>query len=302
MSEFKKYAEVERLDKEDCDGILMGVCHIFPKIDGTNASIWFADGKIRYGSRNRELEEGGKDNFDFATKYRQLEGKGLSAFFDNYPLLYLFGEYLVPHTLRTYREEAWNKFYVFDVYDTVSASYLPFENYVQILDKYEISYVPLIMTINNPTEEQLKNLVQSNSYLIKDGKGVGEGIVIKHYGWENKFGHHVFGKMVRNEFKEQNQHAFYKKGQLNEGAKQTELEIAAKYVTEGRVEKIISKMKSSLPWTDKRIPELLGHVYHEIVVEEMWEIVKEFHQPTINFKRLNQAVIQKIKYLKPEIF
>ena len=51
---FKKYLEVERLGKEEVEGILFGECALFPKLDGTNASIWMeANGDIKAGSRSK---------------------------------------------------------------------------------------------------------------------------------------------------------------------------------------------------------------------------------------------------------
>ena len=38
--EFKKYQHVERFGNIEVEGIELGKCYIFPKIDGTNASIW----------------------------------------------------------------------------------------------------------------------------------------------------------------------------------------------------------------------------------------------------------------------
>ena len=41
----------------------------------------------------------------------------IEAFLIEYPYLRLYGESLVPHSIKDYREDAWRKFYVFDVYD-----------------------------------------------------------------------------------------------------------------------------------------------------------------------------------------
>ena len=40
MSEFLKYQHIERLNTQETEGITDGICHIFYKIDGTNASVW----------------------------------------------------------------------------------------------------------------------------------------------------------------------------------------------------------------------------------------------------------------------
>ena len=50
------------------------------------------------------------------------------------------------------------------------------------------------------------------------------------------------------------------------------------------------------------IPQLLGTVYHVLITEEIWNILKEFKSPKIDFKRLNKRSIERIKELKPEVF
>ena len=52
---FSKYQHVERFGTTETNGIEMGMCYIFPKIDGTNSQLWFEAGYLHAGSRNREL-------------------------------------------------------------------------------------------------------------------------------------------------------------------------------------------------------------------------------------------------------
>lgn len=297
--DFKAYLDVEALHKEDCEGLLLGTCYIFPKIDGTNASIWMEGGEICGGSRTRRLVPE-KDNFDFLTGYIRNNEEKLKKFFESTNGLRLYGEYLVPHTLRTYRDEAWKKFYVFDVVNEATGEFIPYENYKLFLDLAQLDYIPCITKIENPSMEQLGRLRDSSTYLVKDGQGLGEGIVIKQYNWRNKFGHRVYGKLVRNEFKESNQRAF----PVNElaGEKQVEIDIAADYVTEGRINKMLAKMSEDGRFTSKRIPELLSKVYYDIITEEMWDILKKYKNPAINFRKLNMCVVNKIKDVRKELF
>ena len=41
--------------------------------------------------------------------------KNLLEYLKANPTHRLFGEWLIPHRLRTYRDDAWKRFYVFDV-------------------------------------------------------------------------------------------------------------------------------------------------------------------------------------------
>ena len=132
---FRKYMHIERLGSDEVQGVELGECYVFPKIDGTNGSIWNESSSvlspdIRCGSRNRELSVD-YDNAGFCKwvseqkKYREL--------LTSWPDFILYGEWLVQHSLKTYREDAWRKFYVFDVYSKANEKYLHFEDYAPLL-------------------------------------------------------------------------------------------------------------------------------------------------------------------------
>jgi hypothetical protein len=54
--EFKSYQHIERFGMTEVENIELGKCYIFPKIDGTNSSVWLDDeSNIQAGSRNRVL-------------------------------------------------------------------------------------------------------------------------------------------------------------------------------------------------------------------------------------------------------
>jgi len=302
MSEFKKYIDIERLGKEDSDGILLGTCYIFPKIDGTNASIWLENGEIHFGSRTRDLSVlNVNDNFDFRSTWGYNNHLQITNYLELYPHYTLYGEYLVPHSLKTYRQTAWKKFYVFDVYNNNTNEFLSYEEYKSTLEAYGIEYIPILKIIENPSIKQLEKIRDENTYLIENGQGSGEGIVIKQYNWTNKFHRIVYGKLVRNKFTEANMKAFGG-DKIQQGEKLIETEVVLKFVTKGRINKILEKMKAEKPWEQKRIPELLNKVYNDFVTEEIWEIIKEWKRPIINFKILFQLSTGKIKELKQELF
>jgi len=295
---------VERLENEEVQGLLDGECYIFPKIDGTNGSLWFdsKEGNIHAGSRRRDLV-GQKDNFDFYTGFLLTRNyEKFLEFFKKYPEYRLYGEYLVPHTLKTYRGEAWNRFYIFDVWvGALTGRYLSYPTYKEMLDEFELDYIPAIAVVNNPTTEQLIKLLDVNTFLIKDGAGVGEGIVIKRYDFVNQYGRTVWGKVVRTKFKEQNIAVWGTK--IWGGSKElAEQQIAEMFVTEGRVNKVLANMESAGAWSNKRIPELFQRVFYDVVTEEIWNILKKFKNPKIDFKRLNGAVISQIKKVRGDLF
>ena len=291
---FSKYQHVERLGTTETNGIEMGMCYIFPKIDGTNSQLWFEAGYLHAGSRNRELSLD-NDNAGFmAWATQQLN---IYGFFAKYPNLRLFGEWLVPHTLKTYQKTAWNNFYVFDVME--GENYLPYETYKELLDEFEIEYIPPICKVENPTYERLVNQLEKNSYLIEDGQGTGEGIVIKNYNYKNRFGRVVWAKIVKNEFKAK--HAKCAVTEIKEN-KIIEEEIVNKFVTKALIEKELAKIETESGWSSKQIPRLLNTVFYCLVKEESWNFVKEFKNPIVDFKQLSFFTINRIKEVMPHLF
>ena len=170
MMDFVKYQHIERFGTTETNGIENGMCYVFPKIDGTNGQLWWNEG-LCGGSRNRTLSLD-YDNGDFL-KWA-VGQQNIYSFFQEHPHLRLCGEWLIPHTLRTYTDSAWRKFYVFDVMD--GERHLHYDEYQPLLEKFSIEYIPPICKIENPTYERLVNQLDKNGYLIEDGKGTGEGI------------------------------------------------------------------------------------------------------------------------------
>lgn len=206
-----------------------------------------------------------------------------------------------PHTLRNYREDAWRKFYVFDVFDDETEKYLTYEEYQPLLKQHGFDYIPPISIIKNASYENLLIELGNNKFLIRDGEGNGEGIVIKNYNYQNRFGQTVWAKIITNVFKEK--HIKEMGAQVKSFRKRTEQTICDKYVSNHLVNKIYSKIVNEMEgWNSRYIPRLLQTVYYDLVNEEVWNIVKKMKNPTINFRTLNSLVIVKIKEIKPELF
>ena len=300
--EFRKYQHVERYGTTEVDGIEIGTCYVFPKIDGTNSSVWLGeDWTLRAGSRTRELTIEA-DNAGFYAAISQDDR--VKSFLQKCPNHRLFGEWLVPHSLRTYRDDAWRKFYIFDVcLDTGNKNgleYIPYDTYKPWLDEFGIDYLAPIANIKNGNYETFTRCLEQNIFLVKDGAGVGEGVVIKNYDFYNKFGRQTWAKIVTSEFKEKHHKEM---GAPVFENKVVEQGIVDKYVTSALVEKEYSKITVECDgWSSRLIPRLLSQVFYVLVTEEMWNIVKEFKNPKVDFKMLNAISIGKIKAVKPELF
>lgn len=304
--EFRKYQHVERFGTSEVEGIEIGECYVFPKIDGTNSSVWIDDdAHIHAGSRKRELslESDNAGFFEWVSKQDNIY-KYLLA----HPNHRLFGEWLVPHSLKTYRDSAWKRFYVFDVCVDLEQekesdekfSYITYDFYKSLLEEFSIDYIPPICKVINGSHEQFVDQLIKNVFLVEDGKGVGEGIVIKNYDYTNKYGRKTWAKIVTSEFKEK--HSKEMGGFIIKGKKLVEQEIANKYVTQATCDKVLANINNDGGFTSKQIPRLLNTVYYDVIREESWNFVKEFKNPIIDYSKLQRFVTQRIKELLPMMF
>jgi len=297
---FKKYMHIKRFENDEVAGIELGTCHIFPKIDGTNGSIWFEDEKIKVGSRNRELATE-DDNAGFCDYVLNGEkSKNYKCFFQCNPNLRLYGEWLVPHSFKDYQKDAWRKFYVFDVFDDEKEEYLSYEKYRLYLFERDIDFIPPLCVIKNPTKDNILHELESNWFLVDNGKNTGEGVVVKNYNFRNKYGRTTWAKMITNEFKEK-----HSKNQptIKKSKGGIEQKIAEKYISEHFVEKTYAKIVNDIgEWDKKFIPRLLQTIYYDLINEEIWSIIKKNKNPVIDFSRLYGLMIAKIKEIKPELF
>lgn len=289
---------LERFDATEVENIEIGTCYVFPKIDGTNASVWLNDAAIiAAGSRTRtlSLEKDNAGFYEFASQCSEI-----ADFLDSHPTLRLYGEWLVPHSLKTYRENAWRDFYVFDVMDD-SGRYLPYNEYKLLLDEFDLNYIPPIKIIKNGTyDDFVFQMNSNNNYLIEDGKGMGEGVVLKNYSFVNKYGRTTWAKIVSSEFKAKHHKEM---GAPEVEYKMVESDIVDKFVTQALCEKVKAKIEMETgDWKSQYIPRLLNTVYYDLVREEMWEIVKEFKKPKIDFKTLQHFTNNKTKEHLPKVF
>ena len=275
--EFKKYQHVSRLGTQDTEGILNGKVYIMPKIDGTNASLFMGDdGLVHAGSRKRELDDF-KDNQGFYGNFHK--DPRIVAYLEKHPTHRLFGEYLKPHSLRTYRDDAWDKFYVFDVCEDNGEDfkYIPYDEYKPLLEEFKIDYIPVLAVLENHTNDQIAKLAEENRFLIKEG-------------------------LIHNEFDNGGSKI---KGKISvEDSTPIEKRIADKYLSEFVVDKEYQKIVNENPNIERKvlIPRLLNSVYYTLVTEEMWNVTKDFKNPVVNFKALQNESRNKVIQYKPDLF
>lgn len=286
---YKSYQHIEKLGTSETEGILKGEVHLSYKIDGSNGCIYLKDnGELGFGSRKRELSIT-EDNMGFMASF--VTDKSLYSKFEEIlkknPNFIIYGEWLVPVTIKRYGKDAWRKFYVFDVFNNEDGTYLPFNTYKEMLDEYGLLYIPEIAVLNNPSEEDIKEyLDKTGEFLITEG--LGEGIVIKNYDYKNKYGRRTWAKILTEDFKK-NKKELGERNHIAKNEGDIELLIVNYYLTSEHILKEKYKIEEKYGgWSSKNIFELLNRVYDEFLKDNFELILKKYKDPTINFKLLRQ--------------
>lgn len=324
--EYKKYQHIEKLGREEVEGLLDGEVYCFPKIDGTNSCLFLDnDGNLCAGSRKRQLTLE-QDNAGFYAW--ALEHPEYKAYLEAHPSHILYGEWMVKHTIKTYADDAWRKFYVFDVFqlnwDDDSAfvsrdeegglvidfdclepdqtKYLSYDDYAPELKKYGIEYIPVMAVLDHPSINDIAELAKQNHYLMSSPDNIGEGIVCKRYGYKNKWGYTIWGKFVAEEFFNKKQKLRSKNHQIKSDF---EAIIAREYITDAVVKKEYAKVKGEFP--DAKRNELIGRtlnaVYDTFITEDLVTVVRKNKTCSINFRFMKKQSDARVKeVLKDELF
>lgn len=295
--EYKKYQHIEKLGREDCEGVLEGdAVYCFPKIDGTNACLFLDDdGELQAGSRNRQLTLE-NDNAGFFRE--MLNYPEYKEYLKAHPNHILYGEFLVKHTIKTYSEEAWRKLYVFDVFEVGSeesqSRYLSYDEYVPELEKFGIEYIPVLAILDHPSKENIVALAKENHYLMPDDKNIGEGIVVKNYGYRNKYGRTIWGKVIAEEFYGTKEKLRSKNHEIKSDF---EAKVARDYITDAVIKKEYAKLKLERP--DAKQNEMIGRVlnavYTTFLKEDLADVVQKNKNCTINFKYMKKQSDYRVK-------
>lgn len=231
MSEMKKFTDVVRLGHKSTVGVLNDGDDIVvqEKIDGANASFK-RDGNIRRVlcfSRNTQLDESNGLRGFYQWAQSTVEPSRLE------PNYIYFGEWLVSHKIQ-YRPESMNQFYLFDVFDTVSHRYLPFDVVVAEGNRLGLNIIHVMYRGPYQGFDHLQSFVGKSNY-----GDIGEGIVVKNVDYTDRFGNQMYVKLVSESFAE------VQKQKLPKDPNQPitlEQEFVGTYVTPARVDKLLHKL------------------------------------------------------------
>lgn len=290
---FRKYMHIERYteDNSEVKGILNGKVYIFPKFDGSNHCIWYDDetAQIRCASRNHVITPE-YDPTGFMRTYYLRRKLKIDEFVTKHKDWVLYGEFMEPHVIKTYRNIVWDDWFVFDVYDKSKDRWLTVGEYCADLRNWGISLLPPLAIRFNPTIEELNEQVDKNNYLMEHGEDIGEGIVIKNYEYTNAHGRTIWAKIVRDEFRTK-----YKATPEERGEDiSIEYKIADTYLNPDFIEKEYYKFVDDRgEWNDKMIPGFIQYVYAEWWKDYSYDVLATTRD-TINLGELRKKMAKKI--------
>ena len=283
FQKISKYQHVSRLNNQEVDGLLNGDVIVQTKIDGANLTVaWDPDKGHIIASRNSTKSIGGEPGTGFrgAVEYC-LKHIGLMTLSKQYILR---GEWLVRHSMN-YPKEYMQHFYVFDVQRYEDHSYVHPNEYIPLLEKYSIKYIPVLARLSNPTVDELIKLAEGPDEFGAEQK---EGIVVKRYDFVNKYKRTQWGKIIHENFQMKNKLTF-----RPQKADDITLKFASAAVTEHLVLKVIAKIKSEDPNNNiaiKKMPQILCLVWHDVFTEELWDFVKKYKVKEFNFFEAKKLV------------
>lgn len=305
MAYYKSFTHVERLGKDETDGILNGTCYISPKLDGTNAVVWSKNGEVCAGSRTRELSAT-SDNAGFYTwtQSSDEEAVKIRELVLTNPHIILYGEFGVGRVanIKDYDVEAHNKLWIFDAFDVNKCEYMHPEKVIDMCSAFQIErYLLPSVKIENPTEKQIQDLAERNHFLLTNANHAGEGMVIRNPNFRNKWGNYVIAKFVRDEYL---QRKAQKENKSVSKRLDCEQEIIDYYVTDAELAKAKAKVTLTLGLeefdkkNDKCVGMFLNLVFNDAVLAEIADICKRWKRPVINFQELsNLCAIKAREYI-----
>lgn len=302
---YKSYTHIEALNKYP--DYLIGEIYITPKLDGTNACVYYENGEVKAGSRKRAINVD-SDNAGFALWVKTSksdEAIALRDFFvGEYENWIIYGEFGAGSvaTIKRYIPGTASQLWIFDVYNIQEQKFISRKDWEPVLVNCGLDawIVPIMATLINPNVNQVVEYLDQNHFrLAEDDPEPGEGIVIRNENYRDKFGKYIITKIVRAEFRAGKSVNKSIPKKLPENLEAT---IVDEYIVESDILKTQAKIALDCGTAEfdiksgKQIGMLLNYVYRDLLVEEIPFIVtKRYKNCTINFGELRRCSDIKVR-------
>lgn len=231
------------------------------KVDGSNASFQYIDGKLIAFSRKKELDFNNTLNgfWNFVQSLNPEDYKEESH-------LIFFGEWLI-HNKINYDNENYKQFYMYDVFNTKTEQW-QMQSYVKDLAKrHNLNYVHVLYEGPFISWEHARSFLNSSAYGSRQ-----EGLVAKNqdklHDVKNRLPAYL--KIVNEDFKEsmkiKERHVDLEK----EANKVHAEELMNSIVTENRVSKELLKMRNEGAIPSELTPKDMG-IIAKLLPKRIWE-------------------------------
>jgi hypothetical protein len=269
MKEIKKYTDIVRYGKSQTNGVIKegDYISITEKIDGANASFC-VDNENELGvscySRNTPLsEENTLRGF-----YGFIKDKIVPVKDKLNPNYRYFGEWLVSHKVQ-YKPEAYNKFYLFSIWDEENRMYLLDDIVKYEAQKLELETVAYFYEGEYISFEHLMSFVGKSDITLDPNTG--EGVVVKNVNYIDNFGNQVFVKLVSEKFAEVQKQKLPKNPNVN----LQEIQLVKSVLTKVRIDKLIHKLVDEGLLEETYGIEDMGTILRQLGTKVYDDIMKE---------------------------
>ena len=305
----KKYLDIERCKQKYAETFNVGEDIVIQeKIDGSNASICYDEESDTLKAFSRRLELSADNTLNGFWDYVQT--LNLETFKEILGSRYIvFGEWMGAKHAIKYPENVYGKFWMFDVWDTQTEQYLPYEETRSFYDKLiacgneenKFNFVPVFYIGKFESWEKTSELVGRTEV---GAEPTGEGIVIKRQNCLDSKSSRLpfYVKIVSEQFSEV--HKSKKQRAIDPEAiakKEANLALAATIVTPQRVQKMLYKFIEDglLPqdWDEhnlKDISKILPNAIYKDCVKEENETVQQVEDFGKVAAKLSMSIVRDL--------
>ena len=305
----KKYLDIERCKQKYAETFNVGEDIVIQeKIDGSNASIRYDEESGTLKAFSRRLELNADNTLNGFWDYVQT--LNLDTFKEILGSRYIvFGEWMGAKHAIKYPENVYGKFWMFDVWDTQTEQYLPYEETRSFYDKLiaygnkenKFNFVPVFYIGKFESWEKTSEFVGRTEV---GAEPTGEGIVIKRQNCLDSKSSRLpfYVKIVSEQFSEV--HKSKKQKAIDPEAiakKEANLALAATIVTPQRVQKMIYKFIEDglLPqdWDEhnlKDISKILPNAIYKDCVKEENETVQQVEDFGKVAAKLSMSIVRDL--------
>lgn len=305
----KKYLDIERCKQKYAETFNVGEDIVIQeKIDGSNASIRYDEESGTLKAFSRRLELNSENTLNGFWDY--VQSLNTIAFKEVLGSRYIvFGEWMGAKHAIKYPEDVYGKFWMFDVWDTQTEQYLPYEETRAFYGRLiacgnkgkKFNFVPVFYVGKFESWEKAMELVGKTEVGAEPS---GEGIVIKRQDCLDSKSSRLpfYVKIVSEQFSEV--HKSRKQKAIDPAAiakKEANIALAATIVTQQRVQKMLYKFIEDglLPqdWDEhnlKDISKILPNAIYRDCVKEESETVQQIEDFGKVAAKLSMSIVRDL--------